>query len=148
MQHFFLLLVAAIILPAKQQPNEVCNKRVGKNLELPVLQQTGDKQIRFYKNHSYEIIDTAGFILYFGSKEVPKMPNKAPMKIEQYFFSKTLTDDIEELNINNLEKRFPENIRFHYALEQEFCSDKNLAAYDNYTKQYKVKYLYYSSIIK
>jgi hypothetical protein len=32
--------------------------------------------------------------------------------------------------------------RFHYLLEEQFRRDKELMAYDSYSKMYKVKYVY------
>jgi hypothetical protein len=145
MQHFVLLLVLAVLITPKAPSDAVSKNINGSELRAAYFQMSADNKIRLYKKHSYEVIDTSGFILYYGKKEVPKMPNKGPMIIDQYYFSKSLTDDIFELTIDNLEMVFPENIRFHYALEQEFRSDKALIAYDKFLKRYKIKYLFSTS---
>ena len=106
----------------------------------------GHKQTRVFNHHSYEVIDTALFFIYHGYKTIEKIPNKGVMTVDQYYFSKTASGEIVELSIVNLEKAFPENYRFHYALEEEFTSDKSLMAYDNYLKEYKVKYLFSASL--
>lgn len=106
----------------------------------------GHKQTRIFNHHSYEVMDTAFFFIYHGYKTIEKIPNKGVMTVDQYYFSKTASGEIVELSIINLEKAFPENYRFHYALEEEFTSDKSLMAYDNYLKEYKVKYLFSASL--
>ena len=106
----------------------------------------GHKPTRLFNHHLYEVVDTAFFVVYHGYKTVEKIPNKGVMTVSQYYFSKTPSSEIYELSIANLEKAFPENYRFHYALEEEFKSDRSLMAYDNYLHEYKVKYLFSASL--
>src|SRR5450432_1345341 len=92
-----------------------------------VFQTIANKQgQRLFDHHSYDIIDTSYFILYYRLKAVEKIPNKGVMMVDQYYFSKTINDDIYELSIRNLKKAFPTNRRFHYALDQQFRSDREL----------------------
>jgi hypothetical protein len=148
MQTFFSLIAAIILLPAKS--NSVVSDT---NTHQPkagsvLFHSAGNKKIRVFNHHGYEVIDTAYFILYHGSKTIEKIPNKRQLTVVQYYFSKTLSDDIYELSTGNLEKAFPGNIRFHYAIEQQFRSDKDLMNYDYYLKEYKIKYLFSESLVK
>ena len=123
------------------------------DIDLPtsnlIFQHTaGIKKTRVFNHHTYEVIDTSYFIIYHGSKTIEKIPNKGQQSIEQYYFSKTLSDDIYELSITNLEKVFPGNNHFHYTIEQAFKSDKDLMAYDIYLKEYKLKHLFSKSLVK
>lgn len=105
------------------------------------------KETRVFQHHTYEVVDTAGFVLYHGWKMVEKIPNKGSIAMNCYYFSKTMSGDIYELSIINLEKVFPENYRFHYAIEEYFRSDKDLMAYDSFVKAYKLKYLFFESLL-
>jgi hypothetical protein len=95
---------------------------------------------------TYEILDTSYFILYHRLNAVEKIPNKGVMMVDHYYFSRTASDEIYELSIDNLKKAFPLNHRFHYALDEYFRSDRELMEYDGYLKEYKLKYIFVQSI--
>jgi hypothetical protein len=110
------------------------------------VKATETKKFRSFDHHNYEIIDTAYFMVYYRLKSVEKIMNKGVMWADQYYFSKTANDEIIELTADNLKRSFPGNHRFHYALDAQFRSEKQLMEYDPYLKQYKLKYLFSQSI--
>jgi hypothetical protein len=105
-----------------------------------------NKNYRFYNHSTYQILDTAGFYIYYQYRQEEITKGKEPVKKDEYFFSKNDDGDIQLLTIDNLTKAFPANDKFHYAIEQAFRSDKELMAYDNFRHAYKIKYFYNQSL--
>jgi hypothetical protein len=101
-----------------------------------------NKNYRFYQLSSYQILDTAGFFIYYQYQQEEINKGKEPVKKDEYFFSTTSNGPIKLLTIDNLKNAFPGNAKFHYALDETFRSDKELIAYDNFRSCYKIKYLY------
>jgi hypothetical protein len=101
---------------------------------------------RFDYKTAYRIIDTAGFFIYYRSIQAEPAKGKGLVKTDAYFFSVHPDSTIQPLTLNNLKKAYPGNHSFHYALDAQFRSDKDLLAYDPYQKTYKVKYLYEKSL--
>jgi hypothetical protein len=64
----------------------------------------------------------------------------------RYFFSKKGDDNILLLTVKNLIEAFPEDIKFHYALESYIHNESSLIDYDSYSKSYKLKYLFRESL--
>jgi len=105
-----------------------------------------NKNYRFYNGEAYLLIDTAGFYIYYQYRSEENVKGKGLVKKDEYFFSKNAGSDLQLLTIANLKKTFPENNTFHYSLDANFRSDKELVAYDDFLKGYKVKYLFQQSI--
>ena len=105
-----------------------------------------NKNYRFYNGEAYLLIDTASFYIYYKYKSEENIKGKALIKKDEYFFSKNANDDLQLLTIENLKNSFPDNHRFHYALDANFKSDNDLIVYDSFQKVYKVKYLYTESV--
>ena len=104
---------------------------------------TKNENYRFYDNSCYKIVDTASFFIYYQYTEVTK--GKGLVKTDEYYFSVKGNGAIIPLTISNLKKSFPEDNKFHYALDALFKSDDDLLAYDNILNMYKLKYIYRSS---
>lgn len=105
-----------------------------------------DKNYRFFNGEAYLLIDTAGFYVYYQYRSEENVKGKSLIKKDAYFFSKTAGGDLKPLTIENLKSAFPVNHSFHYALEANFRSDRDLLAYDSFAKTYKVKYLFNQSV--
>jgi hypothetical protein len=99
---------------------------------------------REFGREKYRIIDTAGFYLYSCNKLVQGEKIARPQLV--YYFSVDGSTPVLELTMENLEKAFAGNARFRYLLEEEFRSDKQLMAYDQLLKTYKLKYIYSQSL--
>ena len=104
-----------------------------------------NEKYRFYDKSSYKIVDTLSFFTYYQYKMEPGINGKGLVKTDEYYFSVKGDGPLLPLTINNLKKAFPENNKFHYALDALFKSDNELLAYDGYLKMYKLKYIYRSS---
>ena len=102
------------------------------------------QDFRIFKRSSYQIIDTAGFIIYSGYVLVQQ--RKGYMPVKQYFFSETSNTDIVTLTKENLSRVFSKSPDFRYAQESYFHNDQELLAYDKIEKQYKLKHIYFKSI--
>jgi hypothetical protein len=102
--------------------------------------------LRVFENKNYQVLDSTGFYIY--SRYEPQEVNKGKGLImeTEYFFSKNGNSNIKQLTIRNIENEFSENVRFRYLLEEEFCRDNELTAYDKYLHVYKLEYLYRESL--
>jgi hypothetical protein len=101
---------------------------------------------RFYKNQLFEIVDTAAFTIYRRTALEPGTGGKGFATVTKYYFSRRGSELVQPLTVKNLEDAFPENTRFHYALESYARNDSGLIGYDPYLKSYKLKYLYAESL--
>ena len=109
-------------------------------------QNHGNNNYRIYEKQSYLILDTAAFYLYYRYESDEKVKGKGLVKVGKYFFSKDAGSPILVLTTDNLEKTFPDNISFHYAVESHFRTDQELIGYDTYCNCYKLKYIYKQSL--
>jgi len=99
----------------------------------------GNKDYRFFNNETYEIVDTVGFYIY---ARTGFEKSKGSIQVTKYYFSKTGTDSLQSLTLQNLKSAYPERTGFRYALDAQFSSDRKLLAYDAQLKCYKVKHLF------
>ena len=104
-----------------------------------------NEDYRFYNNTAYQVLDTAGFFLYYNYGPEQPVAGKALVKTDKYYFSVKGDDALQPLTIANLDKAFPGNHRFHNTLVAEFKSAKELADYDSFLKTYRIKYLFSQS---
>jgi hypothetical protein len=105
-----------------------------------------NKNYRFYNGEAYLVVDTACFYTYYQYRSEELNKGKELIKKDEYFFSKNADGDMQPLTVDNLKSAFPDNHRFHYALDANFKSDKDLIAYDRFQKNYKIKGLYNQSV--
>jgi hypothetical protein len=98
---------------------------------------------RFFKKGAYRILDTTGFYLYSINKLVQGEKIARPQTV--YYFSVDGNSPLETLTLENVKKVFAGNASFRYTLDAQFRSDKDLIAYDEQMKTYKIKYLYNQS---
>lgn len=103
------------------------------------------KSYRFYHQEAFLIVDTVSFYIYYQYRQEENVKGKGLVKKDAYFFSTSPEGALKELTIANLKASFPGNHAFHYALDANFRTDKELTAYDSYSKTYKLKYLFNQS---
>jgi len=96
---------------------------------------------RIYHNEAYQIMDTAGFMLYKRQKLTQQ--TKGYLPVETYFYSVNLKQPVLRLTVENLWNSFPGQTGFRYSVQNNFKQDSELGAYDKLTSQYKIKYLYF-----
>jgi len=102
------------------------------------------RHYRFVNNMAYRVLDSAGFYMYEHLERPAGKGYKA--LVTKHYFSTDLTGAVHSLTIGNLKKAFPQNAAFRYWLDAGFKHDKELAAYDAFSKMYKVKYVYVNSV--
>lgn len=95
---------------------------------------------RVYHHSSYQIIDTAGFVLYTRT-QLPQRP-KFDVPAEVYYYSTADDGKIQPLTLYNLLRTFKKQPELRYALTGYFRSDRDLSEYDDAEHEYKLKYLY------
>lgn len=76
--------------------------------------------------------------------EIPGSKNQSA--VISYYFSSSALTEIQDLTLANLKRAFPDNHKFHDALDSEFGSNGNLASYDSFHKIYKINRLYSNSL--
>ena len=62
-----------------------------------------------------------------------------------YYFSTNVSAALQDLTKANLKAAFPNNHKFHDALDANFKEDKELINYDDFHKMYKVNRLLQNS---
>jgi hypothetical protein len=117
----------------------------GKKIKLAKSEIYGyrrnNQNFRFHHNDAYTILDTAGFVLY--SRQKLTQQGKGYKPVDKYFYSINTSAKVLELTIGNLWNSFPEQAGFRYTLQSNFSKDDDLVQYDEQTRQYKIKYLYF-----
>lgn len=111
------------------------------------------------KNSTYGYKSTSGDIFRFvGDKEYKVLnPVESPTLyaythptsatkgnfhyVSDYYFSTDASSIPQALTKENLKKAYPNNHKFHDALDATFKSDEGLASYDSFHKMYKVNHL-------
>lgn len=100
--------------------------------------------VRIYDNSEYPLLNPYETILIY--KVTSGSPGKGGSPTTNYYFSKDAKDQLEDLTISNIKKAFPDNHKFHDAIDIEFKSDADLARYDSFHKIYKVNRLLSNSL--
>lgn len=101
------------------------------------------RQYRFINNMAYQVLDTAGFYMYEHLERPSGKGYRVP--VAKHYFSTSPAGNVQALTINNLHKSFSQNNNFRYWLDAGFKTDKELIAYDDFAKMYKLKYVYIRS---
>jgi hypothetical protein len=95
---------------------------------------------RFVGDSHYTILNPTEKILLYKHT----MANHKTQTVH-YYFSFAGRAEVEKLTLNNLKKAFPENHKFHNALDAAFKTDDELVGYDTFHKIYEVNSVYASN---
>jgi hypothetical protein len=101
------------------------------------------KIIRIYQDGCYPVMNPGENLLIYKVMQNPTSKGQ-PARIK-FYFSKDAGSDIEDLTLDNLKAALPDNQAFLRALDAQFRSDKDLFAYDNFHKCYKLNRVYGAS---
>jgi hypothetical protein len=116
----------------------------GKKVKLAKSEVFGyrlnNHDFRLYRNEAYEILDTAGFLLYSRSELVQQGKGLKP--VSKYFYSVDEQKPVLGLTLDNIYKSFPADAGFRYNVQSTFHQDNELIRFDRSNKQYEIKYLY------
>jgi hypothetical protein len=123
----------------------VCNgqKQVFSKDKVYGYRDCDQSVFRFSGQRAYRVLDTTGFYLYSLNKLVQGAKIARPQTV--YYFSTGSNDAVQELTLANLQQAFAGDAKFRYQLEAHFRSDKDLIAYDDIGKTYKIKQIYSQS---
>jgi hypothetical protein len=80
--------------------------------------------------------------VYYKYHPAQSAKGKELIKKDEYFFSVSPDGVLQPLTIENLKNAFPDDHHFHYSIDANFKSDRELMAYDKFQKCYKIKYLF------
>src|SRR2546426_511043 len=98
------------------------------------------RSFRFVGNDEYEIREAGPLYIYRTERLVRKGATEPA-----YYFSVGAAGEVLPLTMLNLKKGFPENHRFHDALDETFRSDSDLIWFDDFHKMYKVNRVFVAS---
>lgn len=101
-----------------------------------------DKIYRLALNRHFEVLNPTERILLF---KIETLPSKSQPETTAYYFSNNASGNVQDLTLTNLKKAFPDNHKFHDALDAQFKTDDDLAAYDFFHKEYKINRIYSNS---
>jgi hypothetical protein len=95
---------------------------------------------RFVDNQSYKILNKGEALPLYVFKKA-KAEKGATQYVSVYYFSKDIGSAPQLLTKDNLKAAFPDNHKFHDAIDAQFRNDAELPAYDSFHKMYKVNHL-------
>ncbi len=105
------------------------------------------RDYRFVANREYRILEARIAVVY--SVQLPDREGEdlfvGKQEVFDYFFSVGAEGPILRLTRDNLKQAFPDNHRFHDALDQTFTADAQLAQYDDFHKMFKINRLLVAS---
>jgi len=96
---------------------------------------------RFFESNNYTLLANSGFMLY--SRRI----NGRHMRMF-YYFSENASSRLLPLTIENLDKSFASNKKFHDLLQSSKRKDEELAFYDKKLKNYWIVDIYKKSVEK
>jgi hypothetical protein len=96
---------------------------------------------RFANSNNYTLIANSGIMLYL------RRVSGRHMRIF-YYFSENASSPILPLTIQNLEKSYVDNKKFHDLLHSAIIKDEELATYDEKCKSYRIVNIYKLSLEK
>jgi hypothetical protein len=97
---------------------------------------------RFVDNKAYKIMTrTKGLITLYVYKSQKQGTKGTSEQVSEYYFSKDIGSQPQALTKDNLKAAYPDNHKFHDALDANFKEDKELAEYDSFHKMYKVNHI-------
>lgn len=97
---------------------------------------------RFVGNSSYRILTPEEpIIIYKYGEPHTDVKKNPPVQMNRYYFSTDANNSPLSLTIPNLKRAFPDNTRFHEALDKNFKSDDELDRFDRVRNRYTINVL-------
>lgn len=101
------------------------------------------RDYRFVSNLEYQILEAKELYIY--EHETSERVGKTVGMVRRYYFSVGPSGQVLPLTLENLQRAFPDNHRFHDSLDQMFGGGQNVAQYDELHKMFKVNRLLMAS---
>ncbi|SHN34277.1 hypothetical protein [Chitinophaga sp. CF418] len=96
---------------------------------------------RFVGNNEYKVLNPGESPMLYAYTHPTSATKGNFHYISDYYFSTDAASTPQALTKENLKKAFPDNHKFHDALDATFKSDEGLSSYDNFHKMYKVNHI-------
>ena len=130
---------------------EIKVKHAGKKYTLQKndtygYRSTMGKDFRFVDNKEYKILNTGEPLLIYVYQHQSHSPKEAQKYAPMYFFSVDAASEPQPLRKSNVKAAFPDNHKFHDALDAQFKEDMELYAYDSFHKIYKLNRILQNSM--
>ncbi len=141
----------------KTEKHKIKDNMLFNGAEIKVVHE--GQTYKLDKNSTYGYKSTKGDVFRFVDEKEYKVlnPGESPMLyaythptsatkgnfkyISDYYFSIDASSTPQTLTKGNLKAAYPNNHKFHDALEASFKDDEDLASYDSFHKMYKVNHL-------
>jgi len=94
------------------------------------------------KEKGYTVLNAGQPIVIYKYQHASHSPKETGKYVPKYYFTTGVSDVLQELTKANLKNAFPNAHGFHDALDVNFKEDKDLIAYDDFHKVYKVDRIY------
>lgn len=102
---------------------------------------TQGEVFRFVDNNEYKVLNPGESPMLYAYKHPTSATKGNFHYVSDYYFSTDASSVPQPLTKENLKAAFPNNHKFHDALEANFKNDADLASYDSFHKMYKVNHL-------
>ncbi|PAW95142.1 hypothetical protein CKK33_17210 [Mucilaginibacter sp. MD40] len=107
---------------------------------------TTGEVFRFVDNKEYKILNPEASLMLYEVPNINKASKGQFRTYPVYFFSTDASSIPQALTKEKLKAAFPNNHKFHDALDENFKSDGELAAYDSFHKVYKLNRIFNNSL--
>ena len=102
---------------------------------------TKGEDFRFVGDETYKILNSGEALLIYVFQHPAHSPKEAGKYLPMYFFSTDAIAAPQRLTKANLKAAFPDNHKFHDAIDENFKTDEELISYDSFHKMYKVNHI-------
>lgn len=107
---------------------------------------TKGEDFRFVDDKTYKILNAGEPLLIYVYQHPSHSPKEAGKYPPMYYFSTDASAAPQALTKANLKKAFPNNHKFHDALDAQFKDADELTTYDSFHKMYKLNRIYTTTI--
>ncbi|HTI10304.1 MAG TPA: hypothetical protein VL832_17170 [Puia sp.] len=102
---------------------------------------TQGEVFRFVGKKEFKVLNPGESLMLYAYKHPASATKGNFHYVLDYFFSTDAASTPQALTKENLKSAFPDDHKFHDALDATFKSDEGLASYDSFHKMYKVNHL-------
>ncbi len=95
---------------------------------------------RFVNKKEYRLLNPGESSMLYAYRHSTSTKGAANY-VTQYYFSTDAPSAVIALTKENLKAAYPNNHKFHDALDATFKTDEDLASYDSFHKMYKINHL-------
>jgi hypothetical protein len=101
---------------------------------------------RFVDNKEYRVLNPGESLILYVYYDIVSSDKGSFFTHSDYYFSPDASSGLQPLTKENLKEAFPNNSKFHDALDVYFKTDKDLVAYDSAHKMFKLNKIYKNAL--